>query len=195
MYLNAFPCIYCLTKNERIMKYKILNAVVAASVIFAACGTPSDTTLSSSSSNPAYSTPSNLQTVFVAQYPSATNVMWTAYDGTLVPIDWELTDWSVLDPGDHAVRFDMDGQRYFAWYDSDGNWIGSTYVVDDYSKLPSSVQSVINTKYSGYTIQKVHQEMWKDRMAYEIKLKKNDDDKVKLLVDNQGNILKEKLKD
>ena len=178
------------------MKCNIFSLAVAASLVFAACGTPrNDTTLSSTSSNPAYATPANIQTAFTTQYPNAANAAWAAYDVALVPIDWEMTGWTVLDPADHAVTFDMDGQRYFAWYDSDGNWIGSTYVVNDFAKLPAAVQTAINNKYSGYTIQKVHQAMWKDRMAYEVKLRKTDDDKVKLLIDDQGNIIKEKLKD
>lgn len=178
------------------MKNRLFGIAIAAAAIVASCGTPSDTTtLSSTSSNPAYSTPTTLQTSFTTQYPNATNATWTAYDAAGVPIDWEMTGWTVLDANDHAVAFDMDGQRYLAWYDSDGNWVGSTYVIDDFTKLPSAVQSLINTKYSGYSIQKVHQEMWKDQMAYEVKLKKNDDDKVKLIVDANGNILKEKLKD
>jgi hypothetical protein len=178
------------------MKNRLFGIAAAAALIFTACGTPQNTTtISSTSSNPAYAAPTALQPVFVAQYPKATNVVWAPYDVAVVPIDWEMTGWTVLDASDHAVTFDMDGQRYLAWYDADGTWIGSTNVVDDYSKLPAAIQSVLNTKYSGYTIQKVHQEMWKDQLAYEIKLKKTDDDKVKLIVDNQGNILKEKLKD
>ena len=35
--------------------------------------------------------------------------------------------------------------------------------------------------------------MWKDHLAYEIKLK-NGDNKIKLLVDENGNLLKEKNK-
>ena len=178
------------------MKNRLFSIAAAATIILAACGTPSNTnTISSTSSNPAYTTPDNLQTVFVAQYPGATNVKWAAYDVAVVPIDWEMTGWTVLDPSDHTVMFDMDGQNYIAWYDSDGTWVGSTYIVNDYTKLPSAVQSLLSTKYAGYTIQKVHQEMWKDQMAYEIKLKKTDDDKIKLVVDNNGNVLKEKLKD
>lgn len=178
------------------MKTRLFRIAAAAAILFAACGTPRETTtLSTTSSNAAYSVPGNVQTVFVTQYPTATNATWVAYDATLVPIDWELVGWTLLDQGDHAVSFDMNGNRYYAWYDSDGTWVGSTYVVDDYAKLPSAVQSVLNTKYSGYTIQKVHQETWKDHMAYEIKLKKTDDDRIKLIVDEQGNILKEKLKD
>jgi hypothetical protein len=177
------------------MKSKLLSVVMAVSVILFACGTPKDTTLSNTSSNPAYSTPNNVQTVFVAQYPNASNVVWSAYDVAVVPIDWEMTGWTTLDKSDHLVMFDMDGDRYYAWYDADATWVGSTYAVNDFTKLPAAVQSVLNSKYSGYTVQKVHQESWKDRMAYEIKLKKTDDDKVKLLVDSDGNILKEKLKD
>jgi uncharacterized membrane protein YkoI len=178
------------------MKTRFFSVALAAAAIFAACGTPRESnTISSTSSNPAYSVPGNVQTVFVAQYPNASNVTWVAYDATAVPVDWELNGWTALDATDHAVSFDMNGQRYYAWYDTDANWIGSTYVIDDYTKLPAAVQSALDTKYSGYTIQKVHQEMWKDHMAYEIKLKKADNDKRKLLIDEQGNVLKEKLKD
>ncbi|MBB1286519.1 PepSY-like domain-containing protein [Flavisolibacter sp. BT320] len=165
---------------------------LAAVVVLAACG---PTTYTNTSANEAYSTPVNLQTTFSTQYPNAANVSWSAYDATTVPIDWEMTGWSTMDASDHVVSFDMDGQRYYAWYDTDGTWVGSTYAVDDHSKLPTAVQTLLNDRYTGYSIVKVHQEMWKDQMAYEIKLKKNDDDKVKLLVDTQGNVLKEKLKD
>jgi hypothetical protein len=178
------------------MKNRLFSLAMCAAVIFAACGEPRQTTtMSSSSDNPAMTPPNNLQTVFVTQYPSASNVVWAQYDATIVPIDWELAGWSALDADDYAVTFVMDNQPYVAWYDSDGTWIGSTYVIDDYTKLPAAVQTTLNTKYSGYAIQKVHQEMWKDKQAFEIKLKKTDDDKVKLLVDKDGNVIKEKLKD
>ena len=177
------------------MKNRIFSVAMAAALIFAACGEPRNTTISSTSTNPAYSVPDNINSVFVKQYPAASNVVWAQYDATIVPIDWELAGWSALDKDDYAVSFNMDGQPYVAWYDSDGTWIGSTYMIDDYTKLPAAVQTVLNTKYTGYAIQKVHQELWKDKQAFEIKLKKTDDDKVKLLIDKDGNIIKEKLKD
>ena len=181
------------------MKVTLLS-LSAAALLATACSTPSytdtssTTTATSTSTNPAYSTPATLQTSFTTQYPNASNVNWGAYDAATVPIDWELSGWSALDASDHVVSFDMDNQRYYAWYDADGTWIGSTYAVNDVSKLPEAVQNLIKEKYSGYSIDKVHQEIWKDKMAYEIKLKK-EDSKIKLLVDNQGNVLKEKLKD
>ena len=178
------------------MKNRIFSVAMVAALVFAACSEPRNTTtISSTSSNAAYSPPNNLQTVFVAQYPTASNVVWAQYDATLVPIDWDLAGWSAIDANDYAVTFVMDGQPYIAWYDSDGTWIGSTYVIDDYTRLPAAVQTTLNTKYAGYAIQKVHREVWKDQLAYEIKLKKTDDDKVKLLIDENGNVVKEKLKD
>jgi hypothetical protein len=71
--------------------------------------------------------------------------------------------------------------------------VGSTFTVKDHTKLPTAVQDLIRNKYANYTIEKVDQEMWKDQVAYEVKLK-NDNSKVKLLVDNNGTVLKEKMK-
>jgi hypothetical protein len=171
------------------MKNKFLSLLAAALFLFS-CGTTSYT---STSANTAYSTPADLQASFSTQYPTATNVIWRAYDEASVPIDWELIGWDPIDARGHMVTFDMDEQQYYAWYDANGNWIGSTYTVKDHTKLPDAVQNLIRDKYSNYTIEKVDQEMWKDQVAYEVKLK-GDDKKVKLLVDKDGNVLKEKIK-
>ena len=104
-----------------------------------------------------------------------------------------MAGWTALDQNDYLVRFDMDNENYYAWYDSDGNWIGSAYVLKDHNQLPPAVSTAVNNKYAGYTIDNVNREFQKDRMAYEIELKK-EDSKVKLLVDTDGNILKEKVK-
>lgn len=134
------------------------------------------------------------QTAFTTQYPTATNVVWTQYDvASTAPIDWEMAGWTMLDNNDYLVRFDMDNENYYAWYDSDGNWIGSAYVMEDPTQLPPAVTTAVNNKYSGYTIDNVNREFQKDRIAYEIEMKK-EDSKVKLLVDADGNILKEKVK-
>ena len=87
----------------------------------------------------------------------------------------------------------MDSENYHAWYDSDGNWVGSVYVVKDHSTLPAAVNSTITSKYAGYTIESVNREFQKDRIAYEIEMKK-DASKIKLLVDADGNVIKEKVK-
>jgi uncharacterized membrane protein YkoI len=138
--------------------------------------------------------PAGIQTTFTTQYPTATNVLWSKHDTmTVVPIDWEMAGWTTMDADDYLVRFDMDNENYYAWYDSDGNWIGSAYVLKDHTQLPAAVNTVITNKYAGYSIIGVNREFQKDRVAYEIEMKK-DNSKVKLLVDADGNIIKEKMK-
>ena len=85
----------------------------------------------------------------------------------------------------------MNGDQYYAWYDAQGNWIGSTYVLRDFKTLPAPVTAMINEKFSGYTITSVNSEMQKDKTAYEIQLK-NGDNKAKIVVDANGNIIKQK---
>jgi hypothetical protein len=175
------------------MKLKIMSLVAAAGLFFASCGT----TYQSTSDNAAYNVTvsEGIRSNFYASYPDATNIVWNHYDAAQVPIDWEMTGWTVLDNDDYAVTFNMGGNNYYAWYDSNGNLIGSTYAISDYSKLPYAVNSLLQTNYKDYTIEAVQREMWGSKTAYELKLKGQGDSKIKLLVDSNGTILKEKLKD
>ena len=165
------------------MKPKIMS-LVAAMALLLSCGT---TTQTSTSSNAAYDVPENIRTSFTTQYPTAGNTTWTTYSVTAVPIDWNLVGWTTLGPNDYMVTFDMNNQRNYAWYDANGNWIGTTYAITDYTTLPTTINTLLNTQYKDYTIESVQREPWNDHMAYEIKLKK-DDDKVKLLVDEKGTV-------
>lgn len=161
--------------------------VVAAIGLLAACETPYQATDSG------IVVTDGTRTAFTTQYPGATNIVWTNYDGTVVPIDWELAGWTVMDNDDYLVRFDLDNENYYAWYDSDGNWIGTAYAIADFKTLPASVHTTLNAQFPNYTISSVNREFQKDRMAYEIEMK-NAESKVKLLVDANGNILKQKTK-
>lgn len=155
---------------------------------------PTPTTDTVSTKTTTITVPPAIQTTFTTQYPTSTNVLWSKYDTmTVVPIDWEMAGWTTMDADDYLVRFDMDKENYYAWYDSDGNWIGSAYVLKDHTQLPAAVNTVITNKYAGYSIIGVNREFQKDRVAYEIEMKK-DNSKVKLLVDADGNIIKEKMK-
>ena len=163
---------------------------VAAIILFAACETPYRATDVSGS----VVVSANMQKAFYDQYPNATNVVWSSYDPKVVIVnDWELAEYGTLDASDYAVTFDMDNERYYAWFDSNGDWIGSAYVVRDFTTLPSAVQSTISAQFPSYTIKSVNREYKKDRVCYEVELKK-DDSKVVLLVDNNGNVLKQKAK-
>jgi hypothetical protein len=131
---------------------------------------------------------------FELQYPSATNVVWSSYDPNVVILnDWDMAGWTVIDADDYVVRFDMDNEKYYAWYDRNGEWVGTAYVVNDYTTLPDMIRSTINTKYPGYTISSVNKEFHKDRVAYEIVLKDGDTKQV-VLMDLNGVVLKSKMK-
>ncbi len=170
---------------------KILSFVAAAALLITSC----ETSRSSTSNNAAYDLPVSVRADFEAQYPTATNVTWSQFDAAVTPIDWEMTGWTLLDANDYVVRFDLAGDSYYAYYDTDGTWIGSAYTVSDHNNLPSAVYGVLNQDFKDYTIEKVQRELWGGSTAYEIKLRKTDDDKVKLLIDSNGTILKRKNKD
>ena len=107
--------------------------------------------------------------------------------------DWDLAGWDPIDGDDYVVQFDMDGEKYYAWYDRNGDWIGSAMVVNNFTTLPDMVRSTINTKYPGYIITGVNKELHRDRVAYEVVLKDGDTKQV-ALIDLNGVVLKSKLK-
>lgn len=164
---------------------------VAAVAVFAACGTPYQATDTGT-----LVVSSDARNAFYTQYPAGSNVVWATYDAnTPVLYDWEMTGWSTLDASDYVVTFTMDNENYYAWYDMDGTWVGSAYVVRDYNTMPAIVNTSITQLYPGYTIAGVNREYHRDRNLYEVKLKKtSDDSKMVILIDNDGNVVKSKVK-
>jgi hypothetical protein len=172
------------------MIMKLRDFLVAGTLgLFAACHTPyraTDTTV--------VVAPSGTQAAFIAQYPSASNVVWTHYDQAMVmPIDWDMAGWTALDERDYVVRFNVNNEDYYAWYDENGDWIGTAYVVKDYKTMPTIVSDAVSRQFPGYTISGVTRQFQKQTALYEVELK-NSDTKVKLLVDGNGNIVKQKSK-
>jgi hypothetical protein len=137
--------------------------------------------------------PDNIQSSFTMRYPKATNVKWYQYNSKTVPIDWDLAGWPALSNKDYAVMYELDNVPYYSWYDWQGNWIGSTSSMKDFAGLPAPVSQMISSRYAGYTIKDVHSETYKDMAAYQVELSKGGE-KVKLVVDPNGNILKQKTK-
>lgn len=170
------------------MKLKIVSLALATTLFFSC-----STSYQSTSDNAAYNVvvPSGIKSNFAVQYPDATNIVWNSYDAAVVPVDWDLTGWTVLDKDDYSVSFDMGADKYYAWYDTNGTLVASAYAITDYSKLPYAVNTMLQNSYKDYSIESVQREMWGTQMAYEVKLKKGDS-KTKLLIDAQGNILKQK---
>ena len=172
------------------MKLRILILAAGISVL-ASCGGGYRAT---DTSTVVIDVPSTTQSAFMTQYPGATNVVWLTYDQVPSPIDWEMSGWTTLDNQDYVVKFYSDKQDQYAWYDENGNWVGTAYVVNDYKMLPVSVNTTIAAKYPGYTITSAHREMQKDRTAYELRLQ-NGDSRLKVLLDADGNVIREKTKE
>ena len=169
------------------MKLKTLIAV-AVITLFTACSS----TYRATDTGVVIST--DASRAFDLQYPTATNVVWSSYDPNIMILnDWDLAGWTVIDADDYVAQFDMDNEKYYAWYDTNGEWIGTAYVVNDFTTLPAMVRSTIDTKYPGYSISKVNKEFQKDRIAYEIVLKDGDTKQV-VLMDLNGVVLKSKMK-
>jgi hypothetical protein len=169
---------------------KLKTLILAAGVVMlASCG-PS--TYKATDQPVGMVVPEGTRTTFITAYPDATNIVWTNYDNQVViPIDWELTGWPVMEANDYVVSFDMGNEKHYAWYDADGTWIG-TYVMTDGS-LPAAITSVLNDQFYGYTITSVNKELQRNRVAYEIEMQ-NGMNKTKLLIDASGNVIKQKTK-
>jgi hypothetical protein len=69
--------------------------------------------------------------------------------------------------------------------------VASAYAINDYSMLPYAVNTLLQDKYKDYTIESAQREMWGTQTAYEVRLKSGDSN-MRLLIDSQGNILKQK---
>lgn len=137
--------------------------------------------------------PGTVQSSFSTKYPNASNVRWYQYNNARVPIDWDMTGWPALTSRDFAVTYDENNAEHHAWYDAQGNWVGSTNQMKDYKGLPAPITTMLSSKYAGYNITDVHAETYKDRSAYQVEMTKGTD-KVKMVVDANGNILKQKTK-
>lgn len=134
--------------------------------------------------------PEPTKTAFTTKHPNATNVTWNHYE-PVSTFDWEWAGWPMMDTSDYVVKYNMDNNEYWSWYDNDNNWVATVSPVTDYAGLPAAVTKRIQTDFAGYTIVSVDKENDKNRTAYEVELA-NGDDKVKALIAESGTIIKQK---
>ena len=162
---------------------------LAFNALFLSCGTTS----TSNSSNEAFYLPDKIQTTFSSQYPKANNITWSRYDVSSTPIlDWDFAGWPAIDAGDYTARFTLDTFSYHAWYDAGGDWIGSAYVIKAAKPLPEAINNTLKAQFGAYSFDGAVREFRNDEEVYEIKIKNGDANKMKILMDANGNILKQK---
>jgi len=141
--------------------------------------------------------PRRATTDFMDQYPTADAVVWSYYDVDAdenVIVDFDFLGWPVMTESDYVVTFNMDGQPHFAWYDADGTWIGTAQAVGNINTLPASINTVVVQRFPDFTITSATREMWGDTRAYEVHLQ-SPNSKMKVLIDENGTILKQKVKE
>src|SRR5215831_4455673 len=114
------------------MKLKILM-VAAGLAVLASCGPSYRVT---EGSTVGIDVPVSVKTTFTTAYPTASDVAWAMYDASIVPIDVDLTGWSTLEASDYVATFTMKGDKYYAYYDPNGDWIGTAYIITDYKSMP-----------------------------------------------------------
>ncbi len=134
--------------------------------------------------------PEPINATFTKKYPNVTNVTWNRYE-PVDNIDWEWSGWPRMDTSDYVVRFNMDGNDYWEWYDQDNNWIGTVSSYTDFAGLPAAVNKTIQADFAGYTIVSVDKENDKNRTAYEVEMAKGED-KIKALIAENGTVIKKK---
>ncbi len=158
--------------------------------------TTNTTTTTNEAMNPVVTieVPAPVKTTFGEKYPEATNVQWNYYR-PVEPyyIDWELAGWPAFDTSDYIVNYNWQGTDYMSWYDDQGMWVGTVSTVSDHTSLPAAVNDVIKNQYSGYSITSVKKENDKNRTAYEIMIDNGSGSSGKLLIDENGKIMKKKI--
>lgn len=134
----------------------------------------------------------DMTTDFSTRYPNASEVVWYNYTpnerADMVPTDWDYN----MDAKDYEVRYKMDGSDYSAWY-NDGKWVRSESMTMNAAnaKLPSNINDLLKTQYSGYTVKDVETEHSSTRIVYEIELAKGNE-KCKVHYTSEGAIIKKK---
>ena len=176
--------------------------VSAAIAVFTSCNeagsskeNPDSTNVSSKTSTTTKKTvevPEATRTSFEAKYPQASDITWNYHEPVIAaPIEWDWTDWPVIDSNDYVANFKVNDDDYWVWYNDSGDWIGTVSEVNDYSALPAPVSNVIKSQYPQFKITSVDKENDKNHTAYEIKME-NGEDKVKMLIAENGQVIKKK---
>lgn len=139
----------------------------------------------------AVNVPPKAKESFQTKYPNAANATWKNYDPNYeYPFDWEWTGWPRVDTSYYTATYNADGGDYWVFYTPEGEWMSTVEPIKS-DKVPDAVNKVLNAKYKAYTVESVSKENDKNREAYEIKMK-NGEDKMKVLIDKNGNIMKSK---
>lgn len=114
--------------------------------------------------------PVKVKSAFAEKYPGAKDV-----------------DWDMEEEGEWEAEFEINEQEMSANFTSDGAWKESEYTIEE-SELPSAVKDTLNTKFSGFDIEKAEISETMDGRFYEIQMEKEENE-MGITIDSQGNVI------
>ncbi|KAA3651824.1 MAG: hypothetical protein DWP98_02290 [Bacteroidetes bacterium] len=114
--------------------------------------------------------PPSIQKNFKNEYSKAKDVEWEL-DGELYEVEFEINKM------DHEV-----------WYDKDGKVMRLEKEISA-KELPSTIISLIKSKYAGFKIDKAQITTTEQRTIYEVELEKGWTEERKVLFDKDGKVL------
>lgn len=126
--------------------------------------------------------PDSVELVFKKKYPKVLSPVWYEY----TPVE---SDEMAMDKTYYSVQFMDNGSEVTAWYDNMGDWVRTSTVIPGDSRLPDPVNKALNAQYPDYKIESISRDNDKNMEIYKIKMNKGDD-KVKLKITPQGEIVK-----
>lgn len=132
--------------------------MLVSAVIFTACGEKENV-------------PGKVKTAFSQKFPNAKKVDWDKENGS----EWE-------------AEFRMNGKKYSANFDADGNWKETEYKIKK-SEIPAAVSSTLENEYSGYEIEEAEISETPEGKFVEVEIE-NDDQEMEILFDMTGNVVK-----
>ena len=115
--------------------------------------------------------PSVVRKSFSQKFPNIKRVIWDNSNGKV----WE-------------TEFRINGNEYSATFDLKGKWIETEHEISR-NEIPSQVKSALSKEFEGYKIIESKISESPKAKVYEIGLKK-DNEKVKVILDTEGKILK-----
>ena len=144
------------------MKNLMILMVLASTMAFTACGQKSNV-------------PAKVKTAFAKKFPNAKKASWDKENAK----EWE-------------AEFKMNGKKYSANFDNNGNWKETEYRINK-SDIPSAVKSTLDSDFNGYKIEEAEISETADGKVYEFELEKGKTD-IEAAISPDGRIVKKEEK-
>jgi len=136
--------------------------VLASTMAFTACGQKSKVS-------------AKVKTAFKEKFPNATKISWGKENAK----EWE-------------AEFKMNGKKYSANFDNNGNWKETEYRINK-SDIPSAVKSTLDKDFIGYKIEVAEISETVSGKVYEFMIEKGNSD-MEIAINSDGELVKKEVK-